>query len=92
MLPSEAEVRNYTIPSDNRELQPVSAGMSKGTYYTIPSDNRELQRLFNWILTDRDYTIPSDNRELQLPNSSTLKISIIPYQVITGNYNVKWLG
>ena len=60
--------------------------------YTIPSDNRELQRLFNWILTDRDYTIPSDNRELQLPNSSTLKISIIPYQVITGNYNVKWLG
>ncbi len=62
------------------------------TNYTIPSDNRELQRLFNWILTDRDYTIPSDNRELQLPNSSTLKISIIPYQVITGNYNVKWLG
>ena len=34
-----------------------------------------------------DYTIPSDNRELQpSPVKITFKV-IIPYQVITGNYN-----
>ena len=34
---------NYTIPSDNRELQRIG-GIENGNYhYTIPSDNRELQ-------------------------------------------------
>ena len=36
---------DYTIPSDNRELQPRKAGFWKNFYYTIPSDNRELQHL-----------------------------------------------
>ena len=38
------------------------------------------------------YNMPSNNRELQLIQSSTLWISIITYQVITGNYsyNVLW--
>ena len=35
------------------------------------------------------YNIPSNNRELQLIQSSTLWISIITYQVITGNYSVR---
>ena len=34
-----------------------------------------------------DYTIPSDNRELQRPTRTKAVRSIIPYQVITGNYN-----
>ena len=33
----------YTIPSDNRELQPVENGKLVDANYTIPSDNRELQ-------------------------------------------------
>ena len=82
----------YTIPSDNRELQPVQVLQTVPLHYTIPSDNRELQLMAVRLFMRQYYTIPSDNRELQLPNSSTLKISIIPYQVITGNYNVKWLG
>ena len=36
-----------------------------------------------------DYTIPSDNRELQQYNTSKVLILIIPYQVITGNYNTQ---
>ena len=34
-----------------------------------------------------DYTIPSDNRELQLNGNNYEAYAIIPYQVITGNYN-----
>ena len=34
-----------------------------------------------------NYTIPSDNRELQLFQAVLLVHYIIPYQVITGNYN-----
>ena len=36
--------KNYTIPSDNRELQPRAYYDEQIAYYTIPSDNRELQR------------------------------------------------
>jgi len=36
-------VRYYTIPSDNRELQPYDYIFCSNRYYTIPSDNRELQ-------------------------------------------------
>ena len=56
---------NYTIPSDNRELQLSLSGMSLSAYYTIPSDNRELQLTEGSRLPPLDYTIPSDNRELQ---------------------------
>ena len=34
---------DYTIPSDNRELQQESIEQYEHTHYTIPSDNRELQ-------------------------------------------------
>ena len=59
------QILNYTIPSDNRELQPVGVQGSIPCYYTIPSDNRELQQTSWWYYRER----------------------IIPYQVITGNYN-----
>ena len=36
---------------------------------------------------ERNYTIPSDNRELQLNGVQLGSSGIIPYQVITGNYN-----
>ena len=56
---------NYTIPSDNRELQRLFSTRSSWMYYTIPSDNRELQPLEPQKKERDDYTIPSDNRELQ---------------------------
>ena len=55
--------------------------------YTIPSDNRELQRLSVDSGAGSDYTIPSDNRELQRFEKAEKELIIIPYQVITGNYN-----
>ena len=33
------------------------------------------------------YNIPSNNRELQLPLENIVDVSIITYQVITGNYS-----
>ena len=35
----------------------------------------------------QNYTIPSNNRELRLGHKSLAPVSIIPYQVITGNYD-----
>ena len=35
---------NYTIPSDNRELQREDGKYTGYLDYTIPSDNRELQQ------------------------------------------------
>ena len=35
---------NYTIPSDNRELQQEDTRVEDTQDYTIPSDNRELQQ------------------------------------------------
>ena len=55
----------YTIPSDNRELQPSALMYQSAVDYTIPSDNRELQLENRWFETEPYYTIPSDNRELQ---------------------------
>ena len=83
---------NYTIPSDNRELQPYCVANVVQDYYTIPSDNRELQRHEGGTYHTHNYTIPSDNRELQLSESSQSLTSIIPYQVITGNYNLQPRG
>ena len=57
--------------------------------YTIPSDNRELQQTVRCYIWSIYYTIPSDNRELQQYNTSKVLILIIPYQVITGNYNTQ---
>ncbi len=78
---------NYTIPSDNRELQRIGARGGGSSDYTIPSDNRELQPapLFHFMILY--YTIPSDNRELQRRHEKPVYTLIIPYQVITGNYN-----
>ena len=36
---------------------------------------------------EKDYTIPSNNRELRLQRSAESELVIIPYQVITGNYD-----
>ena len=77
----------YTIPSDNRELQLEDDGYSAKNNYTIPSDNRELQRNAVLLYIHSNYTIPSDNRELQLMAFNLPHQVIIPYQVITGNYN-----
>ena len=78
---------NYTIPSDNRELQLGKVLRVASNYYTIPSDNRELQHFKSFKRNSGDYTIPSDNRELQQAIVEPLTKFIIPYQVITGNYN-----
>ena len=77
----------YTIPSDNRELQHDETARGIGANYTIPSDNRELQRIGARGGGSSDYTIPSDNRELQRRHEKPVYTLIIPYQVITGNYN-----
>ena len=60
-----ANASNYTIPSDNRELQLKGDEIQPVDNYTIPSDNRELQPVLIWTRTANYYTIPSDNRELQ---------------------------
>ena len=80
---------NYTIPSDNRELQHTPVAGLCTLHYTIPSDNRELQREYASICDALDYTIPSDNRELQRICIGYHILPIIPYQVITGNYNYR---
>ena len=36
----------YTIPRNNRELQPLESKRLETTDYTIPRNNRELQRAF----------------------------------------------
>ena len=77
----------YTIPSDNRELQLSLSTLPSRLYYTIPSDNRELQLVIFAFDPMYYYTIPSDNRELQHSENDMESILIIPYQVITGNYN-----
>ena len=59
----------------------------QGSDYTIPSDNRELQPGVSVNATSSHYTIPSDNRELQPNVIEKIQNEIIPYQVITGNYN-----
>ena len=82
----------YTIPSDNRELQHHYLDQKAKENYTIPSDNRELQRRSGRKPNNTDYTIPSDNRELQPLYRNRESVSIIPYQVITGNYNCRGIS
>ena len=57
--------QDYTIPSNNRELQRSILVPILLAYYTIPSNNRELQHLFLYQQANQYYTIPSNNRELQ---------------------------
>ena len=61
-------------------------------YYNIPSNNRELQLWHSRYYAVVDYNIPSNNRELQRTDNMLSLLSIITYQVITGNYsyNVLW--
>ena len=56
----------YTIPRNNRELQPLKTCWTKKKNYTIPRNNRELQRFVRGDFSFVDYTIPRNNRELQL--------------------------
>ena len=39
------------------------------------------------IINNNHYTIPSNNRELRLKRCAIIGVIIIPYQVITGNYD-----
>ena len=55
--------------------------------YTIPSNNRELRPPDYCGIASVNYTIPSNNRELRLLNCHHRTSQIIPYQVITGNYD-----
>ena len=57
-------------------------------YYTIPSNNRELRLDGYPVSIPQYYTIPSNNRELRRRSKQFAVCSIIPYQVITGNYDV----
>ena len=79
----------YTIPSNNRELRHYACIFTVRFYYTIPSNNRELRRSDLCIIGSFDYTIPSNNRELRQILLNFKTHIIIPYQVITGNYDVK---
>ena len=74
--------KNYTIPSDNRELQQEDTRVEDTQDYTIPSDNRELQHGKATPSANLNYTIPSDNRELQQSRYQDHILAIIPYQVI----------
>ena len=42
-------LKNYTIPSDNRELQLRTHHFDMDFDYTIPSDNRELQQQMEFM-------------------------------------------
>ena len=55
----------YTIPRNNRELQPLLFIFIISFYYTIPRNNRELQQLSFVSIRMMYYTIPRNNRELQ---------------------------
>ena len=78
---------DYNIPSNNRELQLIMSQRSRVFHYNIPSNNRELQRVPRCTEPQHNYNIPSNNRELQPLQAATASISIITYQVITGNYS-----
>ena len=77
----------YTIPRNNRELQPHSASTGQHQNYTIPRNNRELQHMFAAYHAGENYTIPRNNRELQRAFRNRAALCIIPYQEIIGNYS-----
>ena len=55
----------------------------------LTTDVRPVFHIMDESIGHLDYTIPSDNRELQRQGIATKIWQIIPYQVITGNYNPK---
>ena len=77
----------YNIPSNNRELQLARKKIEPIVDYNIPSNNRELQPDRRKKAHGYDYNIPSNNRELQHIGGRADYITIITYQVITGNYS-----
>ena len=77
----------YTIPSNNRELRHGNKFTIQVIDYTIPSNNRELRQKQGVDALISNYTIPSNNRELRQLNQRFHRKRIIPYQVITGNYD-----
>ena len=78
---------HYNIPSNNRELQQYRPPNLRQNYYNIPSNNRELQHPSETTTHRHNYNIPSNNRELQQLRGNFQILSIITYQVITGNYS-----
>ena len=66
---------------------PDKYGEFFSSYHTIPNDDRELQRRLYNPRTCPDHTIPNDDRELQRPQREQHAKSIIPYQMMTGNYS-----
>ena len=72
----------YNIPSNNRELQPVTFFFVQAPDYNIPSNNRELQQLAKKSGIGKYYNIPSNNRELQRRFSSNMTS---PYYNIPSN-------
>lgn len=54
----------YTIPRNNRELQPFQCFIKIHRNYTIPRNNRELQQPPYNPDNRKYYIIPSNNREL----------------------------
>ena len=84
----ESLITDYTIPSDNRELQLKTLVYTLLTDYTIPSDNRELQHTITAQVLRRIIPYQVITGNYNLPDLQALPPHIIPYQVITGNYNV----
>ena len=84
---SHAGYSYYTIPRNNRELQPSFSNSVANTDYTIPRNNRELQPDTGIAFCIDYYTIPRNNRELQRLFASIFAYTIIPYQEIIGNYS-----
>ena len=80
--------KNYTIPSNNRELQLATHTPIHSKNYTIPSNNRELQPLeaICGMLGIIPYQVITGNYSKVAHKIAEL--FIIPYQVITGNYSV----
>ena len=77
----------YTIPRNNRELQPTRGTEESKSNYTIPRNNRELQH--NRVIIHLGDIIPY--QEI-IGNYSPkvivhILLIIIPYQEIIGNYS-----
>ena len=84
------ELMNYTIPRNNRELQPVPPWSGCWIDYTIPRNNRELQHRLHEVVLDVYYTIPRNNRELQL--SLLADVASIYYTIPRNNRELQRAG
>ena len=78
---------NYTIPRNNRELQPLEHACFHIDHYTIPRNNRELQHktaAFALLLIIPYQEIIGN---YSIVHGIRLPDVIIPYQEIIGNYS-----